>query len=74
MTSDTKPGALHFRVTQQFRQAIDKAALDDGRTVSQYASRVLEEHLREKGYLPPNEKGPTAGRRGASKDSGKTTR
>lgn len=51
MKSETKPVALHFRVTQQVREAVDRAAMEDGRTVSQYANRVLEEHLRERGYL-----------------------
>lgn len=49
--SETKPVAVHFRVTQKVRAALDRAAAEDGRTVSQYAGRVLEEHLRSKGFL-----------------------
>lgn len=46
-----KSAAISVRVTENTKQAVEKAAEDDGRSVASYVERLLTAHLREKGYL-----------------------
>jgi hypothetical protein len=43
---------LGFRIEPELKAALEKAAEDDGRSVSSFVERVLIAHLRDKGYLP----------------------
>ena len=47
-----KSAALSIRIDEDLKQAIEKAAADDDRSIASYVERVLRSHLREKGYLP----------------------
>ena len=42
---------MNVRVTPDLREALEKAAIDDGRTSSNYVRKVLREHLVRRGYL-----------------------
>jgi hypothetical protein len=44
--------AISVRVTPAVKQALEKAAADDQRTLSQYVERLLIGHLSEKGPRP----------------------
>jgi hypothetical protein len=50
-TKPVEKTALSFRLPTQIRDALDKAAAADDRTVSAYVTRLLTQHLREAGYL-----------------------
>ena len=43
---------IGFRVTEEVKAAVAKAAADEDRTVSQWISRIVTVALREKGRLP----------------------
>lgn len=47
-----KPPSLGVRVQPETKDALERAAADDDRTVSSLVERILKEWLREKGYLP----------------------
>jgi hypothetical protein len=47
-----KTSALSVRVSEEVKQAVEKAAADDDRSTASYVERVLVQHLKEKGYLP----------------------
>ncbi|WP_163681134.1 YlcI/YnfO family protein [Magnetospirillum aberrantis] len=47
-----KDAAISVRVTPDVKEAAEKAAKEDGRTLAAYVERLLAAHLREKGYLP----------------------
>lgn len=40
-----------LRVSDEVRDALERAAADDERTASAYVRKVLMDHLRTKGYL-----------------------
>jgi|GEM_PF-5873897 predicted HicB family RNase H-like nuclease len=42
---------IGFRVPELVKEALERAAAEDNRTVSQYVSLAITEHLREKGFL-----------------------
>jgi predicted HicB family RNase H-like nuclease len=46
-----KDTVLSFRVERRIREALEKAAKDDGRALANYVSRTLEQHLVRRGYL-----------------------
>ncbi|WP_417809993.1 hypothetical protein [Thioclava sp.] len=46
-----RTSALSVRVTDETKQAVEKAAEDDGRSVASYVERLLVAHLQDKGYL-----------------------
>jgi hypothetical protein len=46
-----KTHPLGFRLEPEVKEALEKAAKDDMRSVSSYVEKLLIEHLREKGYL-----------------------
>ncbi|WP_185933354.1 hypothetical protein [Rhizobium sp. P007] len=48
----TKTAALSIRIPEALKQAIEKAASEDRRSVASFVEGVLEAHLKEKGYLP----------------------
>jgi hypothetical protein len=47
----TKDAAISVRVSEQVKQATEKAAQDDRRSVASYVEKLLVEHLKAKGYL-----------------------
>lgn len=52
MAQATKNFQVSFRVSNNIRDALRKAASDDNRSVASYAEKVLLDDLRAKGYLP----------------------
>jgi hypothetical protein len=50
-----KNAAISVRVEPEVKEAVEKAAKADDRTVAAYVERVLIQHLRDKGYLPKPE-------------------
>jgi hypothetical protein len=48
---ETRSQQLNIRTTASLRAAIERAARDDGRSVTGYIERVLQKHLKEAGYL-----------------------
>lgn len=55
---ETKYASINFRLTERVRKAIEAAAQAEGRTLSQYASRALEAHLRAEGFLNDDDPAP----------------
>lgn len=53
-----KRAALSFRVSDDVKAGLDRAAADDDRSVSSLVERILKAWLIHEGYLP----GPDAGR------------
>lgn len=49
MAKDT---ALSFRITPEMKDALERAAKDDDRSVSSLVERILKKWLIEKSYLP----------------------
>ncbi len=47
-----KTSAISVRVKDETKQAIEKAAQEDGRSVASYIDRLIVAHLKEKGLLP----------------------
>ncbi|MDF2141201.1 DUF1778 domain-containing protein [Paenirhodobacter sp. CAU 1674] len=47
-----KTSAISVRVADETKQAVEKAAEADGRSVASYVERLLVSHLKECGYLP----------------------
>ncbi|MCF6432767.1 MULTISPECIES: hypothetical protein [unclassified Leisingera] len=47
-----KASAISVRVTDETKKAVEKAAAEDDRSVASYVERLLNDHLKEKGYLP----------------------
>jgi len=47
-----KTSAISVRVPDTTKQAVEKAADEDGRSVASYVERLLTSHLKDKGYLP----------------------
>jgi hypothetical protein len=51
-----KTPSLGVRVQPQTKAALEKAAKDDLRSISSLIEKILVEWLRERGYLPKDEK------------------
>ncbi|WP_292501017.1 hypothetical protein [Mesorhizobium sp.] len=47
-----KTHPLGFRVEQELKEALERAAKDDLRSVSSMVEKILTMYLRDKGYLP----------------------
>lgn len=47
----TKSSAISVRVTDAVKDAAEKAARDDHRSLASFVEKLLMEHLTEKGYL-----------------------
>lgn len=47
-----KTSAISVRVSDEVKEAIEKAATDDDRSTASYVERLIVAHLKEKGYLP----------------------
>jgi len=47
-----RTAAIGVRVEPNIKEAAEKAAADDHRTVASLLEKVLVEYLRERGYLP----------------------
>ncbi|MBB4264808.1 ribbon-helix-helix protein, CopG family [Roseospira visakhapatnamensis] len=47
-----KRAALSFRVSDDVKAGLDRAAADDDRSVSSLVERILRAWLTDKGYLP----------------------
>ncbi|MCZ8158487.1 MAG: Arc family DNA-binding protein [Rhizobiaceae bacterium] len=45
----TKSAALSIRIPVELKNALEKAAQEDARSVASYVQRALEEHLKSKG-------------------------
>ena len=56
IASMARTAAISVRVEDELKAAVEKAAKEDGRTVAQYVERVLIAHLRDKGYLPDEQR------------------
>ena len=52
----TKYPGLSFRIDARLKAAIEKAAADDRRNVSQWVTVVIERALLQGGYLPATKK------------------
>lgn len=50
-----KQSALSFRIGADTKDALERAAKDDDRSVSSLVERVMKAWLTEKGYLPPQD-------------------
>ena len=50
---ENKTSPLGLRVTPSLKQALEKAAKDEQRSVASMAAYILMTWLREKGYLEP---------------------
>ncbi|MFC3087895.1 DUF1778 domain-containing protein [Tabrizicola soli] len=46
-----KTSAISVRVSEETKQAVEKAAEADGRSVASYVERLLTAHLKEQGFL-----------------------
>lgn len=42
---------ISFRLPPETKEALEKAARDDARSVSSFLEKLVAEHLRERGYL-----------------------
>lgn len=47
-----KTAALSFRIPDELKEALERAAKDDDRSVSSLVERILRAWLTDKGYLP----------------------
>jgi len=47
-----KKAALGFRITDEVKEALERAAKADDRSVSSLVERILKAWLMEKGFLP----------------------
>jgi hypothetical protein len=53
-----KTSAISIRVSDQVKDAVEKAAADDSRSVASFVEKLLAAHLKEKGYLQALADGP----------------
>jgi predicted HicB family RNase H-like nuclease len=53
MIGMARTATMTVRIEEELKQALEKAAADDERTLSQYVERALVAHLRKAGYWPP---------------------
>ena len=47
-----KTAAISVRILQETKEAVEKAAFKDDRSVASYVDRLLVQHLKDIGYLP----------------------
>lgn len=48
----TKSATLNLRIEPVIKEAAEKAAADDRRSLTSLVEKLLVDHLRKKGYLP----------------------
>jgi hypothetical protein len=48
----TKSATLNLRIEPAIKDAAEKAAADDRRSLTSLVEKLLVDHLRKKGYLP----------------------
>lgn len=56
-----KASAISVRVSDEMKEAVDRAASDDGRSTSAYVTRALAALMQEKGYMPIPRRQPKGG-------------
>ena len=54
--SETRDARLGIRLHANLRDALERLAEEDGRSISQYVERVLAEHVRQKGAASGKQK------------------
>lgn len=47
-----KTATLNLRIAPELKEAAEKAAADDQRSLTSLVEKLLADHLRDKGYLP----------------------
>ncbi|WP_200883981.1 hypothetical protein [Rhizobium sp. YS-1r] len=52
MAKETKSAQVNLRITPTLKEAADKAAADDQRSLTSLVEKLLTDYLRQKGYLP----------------------
>ncbi|MFO1071160.1 MAG: hypothetical protein U1E17_00280 [Geminicoccaceae bacterium] len=53
MSQRRKTATLNLRIDPALKEAAEKAAADDQRSLTSLVEKLLVDHLRERGYLPP---------------------
>ena len=48
----TKSATLNLRIEPDIKEAAERAAADDRRSLTSLVEKLLVDHLRKKGYLP----------------------
>ena len=52
MAKETKTAQVNLRIAPSLKEAADKAAIDDQRSLTSLVEKLLTEYLKDKGYLP----------------------
>ena len=52
MTRETKSAQVNLRLQPSLKEAAEKAAADDHRSLTSLVEKLLADYLRKKGYLP----------------------
>lgn len=52
MARETKTAQVNLRIAPTLKEAADKAAADDQRSLTSLIEKLLTDYLRDKGYLP----------------------
>lgn len=47
-----KTATLNLRIAPEIKEAAEKAASDDQRSLTSLVEKLLADHLKDKGYLP----------------------
>ena len=53
MAREAKTAQVNLRLQPSLKEAAEKAAADDRRSLTSLVEKLLVDHLRERGYLPP---------------------
>jgi len=56
MAPELKTATFMIRMRPSVKAAAEKAAETDGRSLAAFIEKMLEDHLRSKGYLPKQRK------------------
>jgi hypothetical protein len=51
MAQETKSAQVLIRIQPSMKEAAEKAAVDDRRSLSSFIEKLLADHLKKKGYL-----------------------
>ncbi len=52
MAKETRSVPLNLRIRPSLKAAAERAAADDGRSLTSLIEKLLTDHLRDRGYLP----------------------
>lgn len=52
MAKETKTAQVNLRIAPSLKEAADKAAADDQRSLTSLVEKLLTAYLKDKGYLP----------------------